>query len=78
MYSKLKSSALAVALSVTAPATAFADIYYTADFTFAVSGGDANQGAPFQGVAAPYPAGGSFTGNLVYDQICSPAPARVL
>jgi hypothetical protein len=54
------------------PAGAVADVYYTANFTFGVFGGNANQQAPFVGVVAPYPAGGAFTGSLVYDQTLVP------
>jgi hypothetical protein len=45
-----------------------ADVYDTANFTFGVFGGNANQQSPFVGVVAPYPAGGTFTGSLVFDQ----------
>lgn len=51
-----------------------ADVYKTANFTLGVFGGNANQQAPFAGVVAPYPAGGSYTGTLVYDQNFVPAP----
>lgn len=56
------------------PAIAAADTYKTADFTFGVFGGNANQQPPFQGVVAPYPAGGTFTGSLVFDQDLVPGP----
>jgi PEP-CTERM motif len=72
--SKLQVAALALGLLATAPAAAFADTYFTANFTFGVFGGNANQQPPFQGVVAPYPAGGMFTGSLVYDQNLIPAP----
>ena len=73
MSSKLLVAALALGLLATAPAAALADTYFTANFTFGVFGGNANQQPPFQGVVAPYPAGGSFTGSLVYDQNLIPA-----
>ncbi len=53
---------------------ALADAYFTANFTFGINGGNANQKSPFQGVVAPYPAGGTFTGSLVFDQSLVPAP----
>jgi hypothetical protein len=59
-------------------APAFADTYQTADFTFGVFGGNANQQPPFQNVVAPYPAGGSFTGSLVLDESLVPGPASGL
>jgi hypothetical protein len=72
--SRLQVAALALGLIATAPAAAFADTYFTANFTFGVSGGNANQQPPFQGVVAPYPAGGTFTGSLVFDQSLVPGP----
>jgi hypothetical protein len=69
---KLQVIALALGLSATSSAAAWADQYFTANFTFGVSGGDANQQPPFAGVVAPYPAGGTFTGSLVYDQLLVP------
>ena len=55
------------------PTLALADTYDTANFTFGVFGGNANQQSPFQGVVAPYPAGGTFTGSLVFDASQVPA-----
>jgi len=66
-------AALALAFCLTAPAAALADTYSTANFTFGVSGGNANQQPPFVGVVAPYPAGGTFTGSLVIDDSLVPA-----
>jgi hypothetical protein len=66
-------AALALGFAAISPAAAVADVYYTADFTFGVFGGNANQQAPFVGVVAPYPSGGAFTGILVYDQTLVPA-----
>ncbi len=74
MSSKFQVAALALGLLATAPAAAWSDTYYTANFTFGVSGGNANQQSPFTGVVAPYPAGGSFTGTLVFDQDLVPGP----
>jgi hypothetical protein len=71
--SRLQVAALALGLFTAAPAAAFADTYFTANFTFGVFGGNANQQPPFQGVVAPFPAGGTFTGSLVYDQNLIPA-----
>jgi hypothetical protein len=65
---KLQIIALALGLSATSSAAAWADQYFTANFTFGVFGGDANQQPPFAGVVAAYPAGGTFTGSLVHDQ----------
>lgn len=53
--------------ALAAPLSAVADTYHTANFTFGIFGGNANQQSPFQGVVAPYPSGGAFTGSLVYD-----------
>lgn len=57
--SRLQIAALALGLIASAPVAAFADTYFTANFTFGVFGGNANQQPPFQGVVAPYPAGGT-------------------
>ena len=62
--SGLVAALLVLGLSVTA---AKADTYTSANFTFGIFGGNANQQAPFVGVIAPYPAGGTFTGSLVFD-----------
>ena len=51
--SRLQVAALALGLFAAAPAAAFADTYFTANFTFGVFGGNANQQLPFQGVVAP-------------------------
>jgi hypothetical protein len=72
--SKVLIVALAMGFFATAFSDAFADTYFTANFTFGVFGGNANQQPPFQGVVAPYPAGGTFTGSLVYDQNLIPGP----
>lgn len=71
---KIKSGVLLFA-GVLLSAGAHADVYKSANFTFGVFGGNANQQAPFVGVVAPYPSGGSFTGSLVYDQDLVPGPA---
>ena len=71
---KLQVAALAFGLLATAPSAGFADTYFTANFTFGVFGGNANQQPPFQGVVAPFPAGGTFTGSLVFDQSLVPGP----
>ena len=65
---------LTLALCLGAPAAALADTYSTANFTFGVFGGNANQQGPFAGVVAPYPSGGSFTGSLVIDDSLIPGP----
>lgn len=70
----LQVAALTIGLFATAWPAAHADTYFTANFTFGVSGGNANQQPPFQGVVAPYPAGGTFTGSLVFDQNLVPGP----
>ena len=72
------TSVLALGLSAALPTAAFGDVYRTADFTFGVHGGNANQQLPFQGVVAPYPAGGSLTGTLVYDSNLIPGPGSGL
>jgi PEP-CTERM motif len=73
--SRLQVAALALGLIAATPVAAFADTYFTANFTVGVFGGNANQQPPFQGVVAPYPAGGTFTGSLVFDQTLVPGPA---
>jgi PEP-CTERM motif len=73
MISKVQLAALALGLFAAAPVPASADAYYTANFTFGVFGGNANQQSPFVGIA-PYPAGGTFTGSLVFDQNLIPGP----
>jgi hypothetical protein len=57
----------ALLLLVLTGTAARADTYTTANFTFGIFGGNANQQSPFVGVVAPYPAGGTFTGGLVFD-----------
>jgi hypothetical protein len=68
-------SALLLAVSALTSAPASAATYKSANFTFGVFGGNTNQKSPFQGVVAPYPAGGSFTGSLVFDADLVPGPA---
>ncbi len=60
----LAAAILVLGLSAT---SAMADTYTSANFTFDVNGGNANSQPPFQGVIAPWPAGGTFTGSLVFD-----------
>jgi hypothetical protein len=70
MEGKLRArilAALAMSVCLGLPGAALADTYDIANFTFGVFGGNANQQPPFVGVA-PYPAGGTFTGTLVFDQ----------
>jgi len=62
--SSLAAAILVLGLSAT---SAMADTYTSANFTFGVFGGNANSQPPFQGVIAPWPAGGTFTGSLVFD-----------
>lgn len=62
--SGLAAAFLVLGLSAT---SAIADTYTSANFTFGVNGGNANSKPPFQGVIAPWPAGGTFTGSLVFD-----------
>ena len=71
MTFKSKTAAWLAALALAAPLAALADTYATADFTFGVFGGNANQQSPFVGIA-PYPSGGTFTGHLVFDQSLVP------
>jgi hypothetical protein len=73
MSIKFKTSALALGLLAAAPLGAHAATYDSANFTFGVFGGNANQQAPFVGIA-PYPAGGTFTGSLVFEQDLVPGP----
>jgi hypothetical protein len=68
MKSLLRNLMCAAALLTAASVGAHADVYKSANFSIGVFGGNANQQAPFVGVVAPYPAGGSFTGSLVFDQ----------
>jgi hypothetical protein len=74
MSSKFQVAALTLGLFAAAPSAVFADTYFSANFTFGVFGGNANQQPPFQGVVASYPAGGTFTGSLVFDQTLVPGP----
>jgi hypothetical protein len=67
-------AALAMAVCIGLPGATLADTYSIANFTFGVFGGNANQQAPFVGIA-PYPAGGAFTGTLVFDEDLVPGPA---
>ncbi|SDJ62599.1 PEP-CTERM protein-sorting domain-containing protein [Bradyrhizobium lablabi] len=62
--SSLAAAILVLGLSATC---AMADTYTTANFSFGVNGGNANSKPPFRGVIAPWPAGGTFTGSLVFD-----------
>lgn len=72
MSVRFKIAAAMLTLAAALPAPALADVYSTANFTFGVFGGNANQQSPFVGVVAPYPAGGAFTGSLVFDQSLVP------
>jgi hypothetical protein len=72
--SKFQVAVLAFGLFAAPPSAAIADTYFSANFTFGVFGGNANQLPPFTGVVAPFPAGGTFTGNLVFDQNLVPGP----
>jgi hypothetical protein len=67
------TATLASCLLLIPSGPALADAYFSANFTFGIFGGNANQMAPFQGVVAPYPSGGTFTGSLVFDQSLVPA-----
>lgn len=67
-----KKTLLAVLLAA-ASLPALADVYKTANFTVGIFGGNANQQDPFIGAVAPYPAGGTFTGTLVFDESLIPA-----
>jgi hypothetical protein len=74
LSSKSQLAAIVLGLFAAAPSAAAADTYFSANFTFGVFGGNANQQPPFVGVVAPFPAGGSFTGSLVFDQNLVPGP----
>lgn len=67
-----KNTMLVMLLAATS-LPALADVYKTATFTVGIFGGNANQQAPFIGAVAPYPAGGLFTGTMVYDESLIPA-----
>lgn len=67
-----RNTLLAMLLAATS-LPALADVYKTANFTIGIFGGNANQQAPFIGAVAPYPAGGTLTGTLVFDESLVPA-----
>jgi len=77
MNSKFRVAAFAFGLVAALPTLAVVDVYDIANLTVGVSGGNANQQAPFVGIA-PYPAGGAFTGSLVFDGAWSRARAQGL
>src|ERR1700730_12534251 len=77
MKSKIGLIAAGLVLGLSATA-ANADTYTSANFTFGVSGGNANSKPPFRGVIAPWPAGATFTGSLVFDDNLVPGPASGL